>query len=779
MSAPLIELSGLSKYYVGKQSVVMGLSGVNLTLDRGEFVAVTGESGSGKSTLAHILGGILGYEDGEMLLNGHPTSHYDSSDWEQYRRDQISFISQSYGILPGATVEENILCALKLSGISGAEARLQADAILAKVELTDCKKQRAARLSSGQKQRLSIARALAKPAPILIADEPTGNLDPQNSQTVISLLKQASADRLVILITHEFHEAQEYATRHICIQDGRIVSDLQLKEQPLPQTTSLPAPGSGERLGRYIASLQLRSRPVFSALLLVFLMLTAFAVFAFLGTFLVNLDDSFTRLYDGSAFPNGDDRRIVAVRRDNAPMTEEDYQTLLGAEQVLRLERYGYVTDIYCCYREGRDYERHYSLENVGSKFESSFVNQESITVKATDSFLQTVPVLPEGLRFLKEGQLPENMYQIISADPNVPLGTTLTVYLSDGVNWGHNEYIAMEVTVVGTSDIGAGLYFHDDVGRMINYFLLCQDNHSFAMYAPYYGKITPVQAFRYVRGATGRGMLAESDEPYTSAQPLDEQGMRPLCDAEFICSEAFMNLYGDRQPLGAMDRQDPEGNVYILFPTLLTHDSTLLEYVLVSPENFYRYTPDIVSDQVSLTITDYAYAQRVVEQLYALGYNACSPYQQGTTTPDPELASQRMQTLGVCLAALLAVVLLQAIVLRALFSMETESYRLLSHIGLTSANAFRSLAWQLAFATFLGQMLGFAGIWLCSAMGVQRIVHLMHYLPIPMFLVLSAVHVLSVSLACLWVRKNLKKQVYPLSGHRYDLELEQQEVQV
>ena len=207
MSAPLIQLSSLSKYYVGKQSVVMGLSGVNLTLDRGEFVAITGESGSGKSTLAHILGGILGYEDGEMLINGQPTSHFDSSDWEQYRRDQISFISQSYGILPGATVEENILCALHLSGMESQEARREADAILEKVDLTAYKKQRAARLSSGQKQRLSIARALAKPAPILIADEPTGNLDPQNSETVIALLKEASLDRLVVLITHEFQEA--------------------------------------------------------------------------------------------------------------------------------------------------------------------------------------------------------------------------------------------------------------------------------------------------------------------------------------------------------------------------------------------------------------------------------------------------------------------------------------------------------------------------------------------------------------------------------------------
>ena len=779
MSAPLIQLSSLSKYYVGKQSVVMGLSGVNLTLDRGEFVAITGESGSGKSTLAHILGGILGYEDGEMLINGQPTSHFDSSDWEQYRRDQISFISQSYGILPGATVEENILCALHLSGMEAQEARREADAILEKVDLTAYKKQRAARLSSGQKQRLSIARALAKPAPILIADEPTGNLDPQNSETVIALLKEASLDRLVVLITHEFQEAEGHATRHICIQDGKIVSDMPLQERTIVNRESRHSKAPIPNLGRYVASVQLRSRPVFAAMLLLFLLLTAFAVFSFLGTFIVNLDDNFTRIYDDSAFPNGNDRRIVAVRRDNAPMTQADYDTLLSVEQVLRLERYGYTTDIYCCYREGKDYEKHYSLENVGSKFDSSFVNRESISVNKTDSFLQTVPALPKDVTFLSQGRLPENLYEIVSADANVPLGTALTVYISDGVNWGHNEYIALDVTVVGTTGVGSGLYFHDDIGRMINYFLLCEDDHSFAMYAPYYGKITPVQAFRYVQGANGRWLLSESSEPYTSAEELDENGMRPLCDAEYICSAAFLNLYGDRQPLGAMDRQDPEKNVYVLFPTQLTHDSTLLEYVLVSPENFYRYTPDIISDQVSLTITDYAYAQRVVEELYDLGYNAVSPYQLGTTTPDPELASQRMQTLAVCLAALAAVFLLQAIVLRALFSMETESYKLLSHIGLTSRNAFRSLAWQLGFATVTGQLLGFGGIFLAGSLGISRIVQMLHYLPWTHFLLLSAIHILSVAIAYFWVRRNLKKQVYPLSGRRYDLELEQKEVQL
>ena len=166
----------------------MGLNSINLTFHRGEFVAITGESGSGKSTLSNVISGILPYESGELYFGGKPTSHFDSIDWERYRRDHISYISQSYGILPGATVLKNVVTALRLAGMDRKEASKSAREILEEVELWEFRRRRAARLSSGQKQRLSIARALAKPAPILIADEPTGNLDTLTADELMKLL---------------------------------------------------------------------------------------------------------------------------------------------------------------------------------------------------------------------------------------------------------------------------------------------------------------------------------------------------------------------------------------------------------------------------------------------------------------------------------------------------------------------------------------------------------------------------------------------------------------
>ena len=229
MEKAILQLESVSKFYTSGQNVVVGLNSVTLAFHTGEFVAITGESGSGKSTLSHVLSGILPYESGEMYINGRPTSHYDGTDWERYRRDNISFISQNYGILPGATVLMNVVSALRLTGMDKIQAREAAQQILEQVGLWDLKKRRAAKLSSGQKQRLSIARALAKPAPILIADEPTGNLDPENSTKVIELLAQAAKTRLVLLVTHEYDEAKDHVTRHIRLQDGRVVMDASVR----------------------------------------------------------------------------------------------------------------------------------------------------------------------------------------------------------------------------------------------------------------------------------------------------------------------------------------------------------------------------------------------------------------------------------------------------------------------------------------------------------------------------------------------------------------------
>lgn len=211
-------------------------------------------------------------------------------------------------------------------------------------------------------------------------------------------------------------------------------------------------------------------------------------------------------------------------------------------------------------------------------------------------------------------------------------------------------------------------------------------------------------------------------------------------------------------------------------------HESTLQTVLAVSPDSFQRILNENGvedGDQVSITIKDYAYAERVIANLEKAGYIAVSPYILGATTIVASLAAQRMQTLYVCIGALLAILLLQMIVLRALFGMENDSYRVLSDMGLTCRTAKRSVFWQLLLFTLVGQILGIAGIMVCSAAGVERIMNLTKYLYGGWWFGISVVHLMSTMLAAWYISAGLKKRVYPSTARRSDLPMDDEEVAV
>lgn len=225
MKNPLLKLIDISKYYSSKDVVTLGLRKVNAEFQKGEFVAITGESGSGKSTLLNVLSGIDSYEDGEMLLNGNETSCYTNQEWDDYRRDNIAFIFQDYNLIDSYTVLQNVELPLYDKYPKRKERRKRALELLEKVGLYSHRRHRCTKLSGGQKQRVAIARALAKDAPIILADEPTGNLDSTTSQTIIKLMAETAKDKLFVMVTHSFDDVKDVATRRIRMHDGNIVED--------------------------------------------------------------------------------------------------------------------------------------------------------------------------------------------------------------------------------------------------------------------------------------------------------------------------------------------------------------------------------------------------------------------------------------------------------------------------------------------------------------------------------------------------------------------------
>ncbi len=221
----MLELKGITKEYKTGAETVHALRGIDLAFRENEFVSILGPSGCGKTTMLNILGGLDQYTSGDLLINGISTKEYRDADWDAYRNDTIGFVFQSYNLISHQTVLSNVELALTLSGVSPAERRSRAVKALEQVGLGDQVNKRPAEMSGGQVQRVAIARALINDPDIILADEPTGALDTETSTQVMKILKDISARKLVIMVTHNPELAEAYSTRIVRLSDGRVISD--------------------------------------------------------------------------------------------------------------------------------------------------------------------------------------------------------------------------------------------------------------------------------------------------------------------------------------------------------------------------------------------------------------------------------------------------------------------------------------------------------------------------------------------------------------------------
>ena len=391
---PLLKLKNVSKFYYNKGMVASGFTKVSLEFNLGEFVAITGESGSGKSTLLNVLSGLDSYEDGEMYINGEETSHYGEDEFEKYRKNYIGNIFQSFNLVNSYTVYQNIELVLLLNGYKKKEIKNKVLDLIKEVDLYKYRNTRVSHLSGGQKQRVAIARALAKDTPIIIADEPTGNLDSKSAKSVLKLLANIAKERLVIVVTHNYEQIEEYATRKIEMHDGKVREDLDLKKyqkgNPIINDYQDIKIGSLLRIGiRNTFNIFVK----FALMFIVFL----FIVVAFFAEYSSFRKVEYEENLNGYnyLFSNSDQTRIIIKKQDGSEISEKNLNYLRELDNVQKVEENDVFLDNSYDFHDEED---HY--------------------------FWTTVSTVDE-IEKVDEGRLPENDNEVVIA------GYTYNYYLA------------------------------------------------------------------------------------------------------------------------------------------------------------------------------------------------------------------------------------------------------------------------------------------------------------------------------------------------------------
>lgn len=421
----MIRLKNVSKFYYSKGMIASGISRINLDLDAGEFVVITGESGSGKSTLLNVISGLDTYEEGEMYIEGEETSHYTASDFEKYRQKYISCIFQSFNLVSSYTVYQNVALAMQIDGCENSEIRKKVPEIIEKVGLTEYKDRKVSKLSGGQKQRVAIARALAKDTRILVADEPTGNLDSASAEGIVDLLTDISKDKLVIVVTHNFDQFRDHATRVIKMHDGKIVDDTgaaPADSQEETESTHHIRRSRGEEKARrqdvrYGTQLRLGIRNTFNlpAKFLLLLMVFVFVIGAVSAQYVSvkKQKDTVSKQGWNSFFSNYDPKRIIVEKSDRSAFTRADYEAIENAPHVERL------------IREDMIYDSSVYIENDDFSFSGYMLNISNLESELT------------------HGKMPEKDDEVVLSgpddgwtfgdDPESVIGKKYTVYTDDG----------------------------------------------------------------------------------------------------------------------------------------------------------------------------------------------------------------------------------------------------------------------------------------------------------------------------------------------------------
>ena len=713
-----IKLQNISKYYYSETAVTQALQGINLEFRMGEFVAITGESGSGKSTLLRIISGMDTFDDGELYVDGQPTFQYDEDDWEEYRRTKIGFVFQDYSLIGHYTAKENIVSALLIMGVPEKEAGDKAIHYLERVGLSAQRDQRASKLSSGQKQRLSIARALAKDTDIIVADEPTGNLDSETGAQIVKLLRDLSQDHLVIMVTHNYEQVEKYVTRKVRLHDGSLILDVSenmdtdqksdvsentdtdqtLEVSENMDTEQKPemsenvdnnektsagkkSESNEERLrdhtiGRIFVRMNAVRQPEKVALFMGFFLAAAIVSFLFIGQLLMNADDIYTKEYSATSFARKDDKRISLRRKDQKFMTKKDIDRLTKMKHVVSVDQYDIVNDINYYFEEGKDYRQEYGYNRMSTSNEGGLYDSQNVEYVKKDQYMRSSSCLKKS--DLVKGSLPKKIDEVVLYDRGkYKVGDTITFFYTSDVLWSSTEnYIQRKMKVSGLlKNKDKQVYFSPEICTMLQstvtggkVFYEYAYNQQLGKYQgqatlwPIVGDIVKKDNELCVSGAYEAAVYRAEDNDLTL---LGQSGLLHIDqydkDMKSKDVKQIENVETGEKINGCgANFAEVSQNIY---------------------EKYYRTD----SRQASVYITSYAKMDHVLKALDKAGYEAVSTLRFGADEYDSDLVQERLRTIGIAVAILLVMMAAEILILRSIFKIQIKDQKILKFMGMST----------------------------------------------------------------------------------------------
>ena len=740
----MIKLDNVSKYYYSSNAVVPALKKIQLEFNIGEFVAIIGESGSGKTTLLNIISGLDSYDDGELYYNSERTSHFDAADWDEYRKNKIGFVFANNNLIENYSALQNVESSLLIQGINIYQAKQTALDLLNKVGMSDFAGQKVAQLSSGQRQRLTIARALAKNTDVIVADEPTANLDSETAKQVIELLSKISKNKLILLVTHNYEEVEPYVTRKIRIQDGQVVLDVPVKQdkpaEPIPEPTSISESTpisepisiseptskltlesksksnkiknkktlkSSGSIARRFALMNLTSQPQKSALLFTFMLLTAIVSFLFLGIIYSNQDDIKTKQYDKLVFYHEDLNRIAVRHLDGSAINTTDMAFFQSVAHVNIADMYDYANDInyYCKFET--DYKYTYGM-NYNNK--GQLADYRTVNFLNEDHFMKSATCISED--DLRKGTLPTELFEIAVYSENEDiLGTTMDCYFTAENMWGNEQHYYATCKVTGILKKNSDqIYFS---GKLCSMLTVCLSNNKYIVKYDSNGEGLGFKGSLSIIPVIGENL--EYNQIRATKEQLMTTSLHPIGKAGFC-----VNLYDEYGASYQSNNYDME----IISDFNENNTGEFLEF----NERFFNKLFTESSVQASLYIDDYVYMDDVLSELNNQGYEAISTYRTAAVKYVPEKVSDRISMIMICAFILLFLCIFEILIVRSFLRIKSRNFDVLKSMGMNYKTARKITYYELPIYAFVASMIVICAAILDCTLGQGYLIDLLKY---------------------------------------------------